>query len=158
LGTKEYNGADYCLMPIIVGGYFAYLYTIPVQIQYYYEKTKLIGIMSVLAALLNICLNAVFIPYFGYIAAAYTTAVTYIIYFGFHSLVSYKISKESYFEYKMLLLCGIVCVAVAAVVIILIPFTMIRWIIAIVIALIAIICFWRRNTYFKRISSGDGCK
>ncbi len=84
LGGSDYNDAIYCVMPIVAGGFFAYLYTIPVQIEYYKEKTKYIALASGTAAILNVILNMIFISKFGYIAASYTTLFTYFLYFLFH--------------------------------------------------------------------------
>ena len=52
--------------------------------EYYYKKTKLIALGTMLAAGMNILLNAVFIPTFGYVAAAYTTVACYLLYYLLH--------------------------------------------------------------------------
>lgn len=138
LGTKSYSDAKNCVIPILVGGYFAFLYTIPVQVQYYNGKTKQIAVMTGMAALLNILLNAAFIPAFGYVAAAYTTAITYALYFGFHSFVSLKISSEKYFNWIELTLCALLCVLMASISLLLISHGIIRWGIAFVLGVCAV--------------------
>ena len=97
LGTEEYREVIYVVIPIVLGGFFSFLYTIPVQVEYYYEKTNYIAMCSCGAAVLNIILNWFFIPRYGYIAAAYTTLVTYLIYFVFHYLIVKKIVKQPLF-------------------------------------------------------------
>ena len=84
LGPKEYWNAIYCVIPIVIGGYFSFLYYIPCQVEYYYAKTKYIAFGSILAAIVNIILNSIFIHQYGYIAAAYTTLISYLLYFLFH--------------------------------------------------------------------------
>lgn len=144
LGTAQYSGAEYCVIPILVGGYFSFLYTIPVQVQYYYEKTKWIALMTVFAAVLNMVLNAIFIPLYGYIAAAYTTAVTYAVYFSLHAIVSSNISKCEYFNYPMLLTFGAVCIGIAALSIFLLPQPLLRWGFALAIATGVVLCLGKQ--------------
>lgn len=63
----------------------------PSIIEYYKEKTIHIAIGTGMAAIINIVLNAIFIPRYGYVAAAYTTLISYFCYYLYHSLISYRI-------------------------------------------------------------------
>ena len=45
----------------------------------YYEKNKWISLISVIAAAINILLNAIFLPIYGFLAAGWTTLVSYMI-------------------------------------------------------------------------------
>lgn len=98
LGTREYEEAVYSAVPIIAGGFFAFMYNIPASVEYYYEKTRFIAIGTVMAAIINIILNYIFINQYGYTAAAYTTLVTYLLYFYFHYFLAWKIHKSSLFN------------------------------------------------------------
>ena len=40
LGTEEYWKTTACVVPVVLGGYFAFIYTIPVYVEYFYKKTK----------------------------------------------------------------------------------------------------------------------
>ncbi|MCI8517100.1 MAG: oligosaccharide flippase family protein [Hungatella sp.] len=104
LAAKTYWDSIYVVVPIVIAGYFSFLYTIPVAVEYYYEKTKYIALATGSAALINIVLNAAFIPCYGYIAAAYTTLVTYMLYFMFHYILSVKLYKRSILEARILLI------------------------------------------------------
>ena len=42
-------------------------------------KTVRISLYTAVAAVINLVLNYIFIPYFGYVAAAYTTIVSYVV-------------------------------------------------------------------------------
>ena len=95
LGAREYWSTTACIVPVVIGGYFSFIYTIPVYVEYFYKKTKYIALGSMLAAVLNIVLNYFFIPRYGYIAAAYTTLVTYFLYYVFHYLLAKKIHGSS---------------------------------------------------------------
>lgn len=104
LSSKPYWDSVYVVIPILIAGYFSFLYTLPVVVEYYYEKTKYIALATGSAALVNVLLNAIFIPRYGYIAAAYTTMVTYLFYFLFHYFFSIKLNKKSILNYRILLI------------------------------------------------------
>src|SRR5690606_18894474 len=57
------------------------------------NKTKHIATLSISAALINLILNIVLIPFFGTIAAVYSTAIAYL-YLGFAGLIFKKIKLE----------------------------------------------------------------
>ena len=78
LGGKEYIEAKYVMTPVAMGCVCQFLYTLYVNVEQYKKKTLGMAIASVSAAVLNYVLNAIFIPKFGYIAAAYTTLAGYL--------------------------------------------------------------------------------
>ena len=88
-GGSKYSDSRYVTMPIVLSMYYAFLYTLPSSVEYYYKKTKLIALGTMLAAGMNILLNAVFIPAFGYVAAAYTTVACYLLYYLLHVAFSW---------------------------------------------------------------------
>lgn len=112
LGSKDYWEAKYSVYPIIASGYFSFLYTIPAGVEYYNGKTKFIASGTVCAAIVNIVLNYIFIQKFGYIAAAYTTLFTYILYFVFHYYLAYKIMDFCLFDTKKLVYCSFIILIV----------------------------------------------
>ena len=57
-------------------------------------STKYVMYASVTGAVLNIILNAIFLPVFGYIAAAYTTLFCYIIFMLMHYLFAMKVIRK----------------------------------------------------------------
>lgn len=92
LGSQKYADAIYTTIPVVVGGLFSLAYGIPAILEYYHKKTVYISIGTIGAAIVNVVLNYVCIPRFGYIAAAYTTLFSYALYYVFHSIISYKIA------------------------------------------------------------------
>lgn len=102
LGPSEYMDAKYAVIPIVAGGFFAFLYNLPAAVEYYNEKTKFIALATCAAAVLNIVLNYVFIPLYGYISAAYSTLVTYVLYFLFHFFMAKFIQKENLFDLRVM--------------------------------------------------------
>lgn len=106
LASENYWDAIYSVIPIAAGGYFAFLYTIPSCVEYYYGKTQYIASGTIMAAIVNIILNFVFIKKYGYIAAAYTTLATYFLYFLLHYLIAIKVEGKILFSNKVMLGCS----------------------------------------------------
>lgn len=94
LAPGEYSEAM-TLVPVIAASvFFMFLYSYCSNMEFFYEKTALAAIASVLAAALNLALNAVFIPLLGYRAAGYTTLVCYIALAAAHYVFSQRIVRE----------------------------------------------------------------
>ena len=127
LGAKAYWDAKYTVIPIVVGGYFMFLYTLPSSVEYYHEKTKYIAIGTACAAGVNILLNLWFISRFGYVAAAYTTLATYVLYFVFHYFIATRVQGFCIFDTKKMILYGISAVAAGALSLLLMEHGWIRW-------------------------------
>lgn len=94
LGGKAYYSAKYAMPPIILGCAYQFFYTFYVNIEIFKKRTFTISIGTVAAALLNIFLNWLLIPKFGYLAAAYTTMIGYLALLGFHYWIVRRTAKE----------------------------------------------------------------
>lgn len=144
LGPNEYATSVYAVIPLITGGFFSYLYTLPAAVEYYYEKTKFIMIGTILAAILNIVLNLIFLKKYGYVAAAYTTLVTYVAYCLLHFCIARYIFKKSLFNLKLLLFLSLLIIVVNFISVFLIKFFIIR-LVLIIIILITIFSYEEKN-------------
>ncbi|MBU7045681.1 MAG: oligosaccharide flippase family protein [Theionarchaea archaeon] len=70
------------VVPIVVIGYvFFGMFTVYNKYILYEKKTMYVSLVVLTAGVLNIVLNAIFIPQYGYIAAAYTTLISYFVMF-----------------------------------------------------------------------------
>lgn len=77
------------VVPIVIIGYvFHGMYSMYGMYPGYKKKTIYTSIVSLSAGMLNIILNAIFIPKYGYIAAAYTTLISYFAMFVMAWIVS----------------------------------------------------------------------
>ena len=103
MGAPEYQDARYVVIPLMCCAYFTFLYTIPVAVEYYYKKTKMIAAGTMGAAALNIVMNYFAIRSFGYQAAAYTTLAAYAAYFVFHYNIARRIAGRQLFNTRVLL-------------------------------------------------------
>jgi O-antigen/teichoic acid export membrane protein len=93
------------LVPIIILSYvFVFFYTLFANYSFYKKKTVLISIATLIAGALNIALNYLLIPKFGYIAAAYTTLFSYIVLFVLHYINARFIVGEKVISLKKIVI------------------------------------------------------
>lgn len=85
---------------IFAGFYFSYMYTLEMKTEFFYRKTSLLSLGTILSAIINIVLNLIFVPKYGYIAAAITTTISYMFLFVFHYLITSKVMKKSVYGLK----------------------------------------------------------
>jgi O-antigen/teichoic acid export membrane protein len=85
---------------ILIGFFFNFLYTFQVKIELFLKKNLLISTATLITAVLNIILNLIFIPIYGFFVAAVTTAVSYLFQFLFHYYISVKVLGFELFNYK----------------------------------------------------------
>ena len=91
LGGKAYLEGKYVAYPMIVDAFILFLYNIIVPSEYYKKKTQYIMAGTIVAAIINVITNYIFIRAYGYIAAAYTTLFSYICYVVLHMIISRKL-------------------------------------------------------------------
>lgn len=84
LAPERYQAAVWAIPPVTVSIYFSFLYNLFATFEFYYEKTQYVMLASVLGAGINIVLNLIFIPRYGFVAAGYTTLFCYILYAAAH--------------------------------------------------------------------------
>lgn len=115
LGTKDYYDARWIIFPVAVGTLMQFMYQNFNIVQLYYKKTVYTAIGSVMAAIINFALNMLFIPQYGYIAAAYTTMISYGLLMLFHYCVSwwaarrriYKFTPYAFYSFIAILVGGL---------------------------------------------------
>ena len=94
LAPKEYYEAIYIMPPVAAGIFFTSLSQLYSNICVYFKKTKYVMYPAIIAAIVNIVLNSLYIPLYGYIAAAYTTLFSYILWAGIQILFANYTSKR----------------------------------------------------------------
>lgn len=88
MSTEAYWGAIYLLPLLTVGQYCVFLYSFPVNYEFYSMKTRSIAVGTVLAAALNIALTLALVPGFGMMGAAFSTMAAYLALFVFHFCIA----------------------------------------------------------------------
>lgn len=101
LAPASYSNALWVIPPVTASVFFTFMYDLFASFQFYFKKTKWIAIGSCGGAVLNIILNAIFIPIFGYIAAGYTTLVCYVLFGILHYFFMRKVCEEFLDGYKV---------------------------------------------------------
>lgn len=108
LGGKKYLEAKYVMTPVSMGCICQFLYTMFVNIEQLKKKTVGMAIASAIAAAVNIGLNLIFIPKLGYLAAAYTTLVGYLVLLAIHMYLVYRLKLNEAYSYKFVTLSVLV--------------------------------------------------
>lgn len=151
LAGAKYAEAVYVIPPLASSMYLILLYNIYSIFEFYYEKTKPVMICSTLSAGLNILLNYLFIPKYGFIAAAYTTLACYLFNSVMHIFVlrviesklgGVGVSVGGSFG------IGLFLVLASIVITYLYPFPEFRWSIFIVVSVVVIL---KRDYFFALI-------
>ena len=107
LGSKDFWNAKWMIAPVAIGTLFQFYYSYFVYVEMYEKKTFIVAIGSVGAALANAILNYIFIPKYGYLAAAYTTMIGYLLLMIYHWCAYRIIYGKSIFAEKQILVCTI---------------------------------------------------
>ena len=90
-----WDGTD--LIPVFsLGYYFVFLYSFPVNYEFYNKKTKTIALGTAGAALCNIILNYFLIKIWGIQGAVIATAVAHGLQFAFHMICAKRIHPGQY--------------------------------------------------------------
>ncbi len=127
LGGNQYLEAKYVMPPITCGVAFQFLYSLFVNVEQFKKKTVGMAIASISAAVLNLILNYVFIPQYGYIAAAYTTLVGYLWLLLANMYLVKRIGYKKVYDYKFVALVVIAIMIFTIFVNFLFSYTVIRY-------------------------------
>lgn len=113
LAPPAYREAIWLVPPLAASVFVMFFYQHFVNVEFYFEESKMIAVASIGAAVLNVGLNFALIPVFGYIAAGYTTLFCYsvfgMVHYGFMRVVCKKNGRSPKFlniRYMGLLLLG----------------------------------------------------
>lgn len=151
MGGKDYIDAKYVMPPVMIGYVFQFVYSLYVNIEFYHKKQKYIAIGTIIAAATNILLNIILIPIFGYIAAAYTTLVGYILLYIIHYLLVNKIGCTNWYDSKFFFKMLIISLISVIVFNILYKFNELRYILIIIIGVIIISLFIKFREQIKEV-------
>ncbi len=80
MAGKKYRSAMWVVPPVSMSVLLLFYSQLFINVEFYYEKKGHLILASIASALVNILLNAWLIPEFGFVAAGYTTMVSYMIF------------------------------------------------------------------------------
>lgn len=88
LSTESYWEATRLLPPLVLGQYCVFLYSFPVNYEFYKMQTRSIAVGTMAAAVLNVAVCVLVVPAFGMDGAACSSAIAYLFLFIFHFLIA----------------------------------------------------------------------
>ncbi|HFI0449837.1 TPA: lipopolysaccharide biosynthesis protein [Streptococcus suis] len=108
MGGEKYAESLNFIALIILSYFVGFLYTFPLNTQFYHGSTKFVPIGTLLSGVLNWGINLYFIPHHGIQGAAIATIVSYISLFFFHYIIANILYKYDEISIKtVLVLLGI---------------------------------------------------
>ena len=115
LGSEKYLAGVYCIIPIVLGLMAQFLFSHYIILEVHHKRTEFTSIGTVVAAVLNIALNLIFVPMFGFVAAACTTLASYLVLYLIHLyIVRRKLNIQLYNDWRIFSWFLIVAVASVA--------------------------------------------
>lgn len=145
--SEKYKDAIYVIPAVAGSTYFTFVYNLCSVVEIYYEKNTKVAIASVTAAVINILLNAILIPRWGFVAAGYTTLASYIVLCAMHFYFTIQVCKEKaegaeILNLKLILLLSVVVMSFIILFTVLYDHIIIRYVF---IVILLGICFAFRN-------------
>lgn len=152
LGGAEYLTAKSIIPVLVVGIFFSSFYFIFSNVEFVYEKTKFVFPITALGAIINLFLNYIAIPTWGYKTAAYTTLLGYVIISVAHYVISYKIVKRNIYNLKHILIYLCVLIIGAGISYSLYDFyDVFRYIMVLFIAFCAVMYLYKNRSLLTKI-------
>lgn len=107
MAGDKYTDAIYVVAPVAMSLLLLFYSQLFINMEFYYEEKKMLIWASLGAAVLNILLNWILIPVFGFVAAGYTTFISYIVFAGSNCFAMKKVlairgKKDNLYDYKAL--------------------------------------------------------
>lgn len=108
LAGREYAEAKWVVPPVAMSVLLLFYSQLFINVEFYYEEKTLLVWGSIGSAVLNIILNALLIPKFGFIAAGYTTLVSYVAFAVANYFTMQVVLKKQGFTMKAFDLKGLI--------------------------------------------------
>lgn len=90
MAGKNYYEAIFAVPPVAISVLLLFYTQLFDRVLFFYERKYLLVFSSIIPSVLNIILNLIYIPRFGFIAASYTTLISYILF----ALINYYFMKH----------------------------------------------------------------
>lgn len=155
VATEEYYEAIWIMPPVIASLFFLFLSQLFINIEFYFEEKKTLVVGALVSAMLNIVLNFFAIFWWGYIAAGYTTLISYIVFALTNYYYMKKICKEKMdncriFPMRRIAMLGAGFLVLSMLTLAIYPYAYIRWGLLITISILILINYRKILTLIKR--------
>lgn len=151
IGGNTYKFAKDVIPPVMCGFVFQLVYSLYVNIETLEKKTIYVAIGTMIASLVNIVLNFFLLPLFGYVAAAYTTLIGYIVLFCLHFLFVYKMKKTYWYDSSFNISFLFVFLVISCIIKLLYNYTVIRYSIILFLLVITVILLFKYKKIIKEL-------
>ena len=142
-GGEKYMEAVYVIPPVSASLFFIFVYGMFANVELFYDANKFTMFISMFGAGLNLLLNYIAIPIFGYVAAGYTTLICYVIFSIGHYMNMNRIAKKktgsSIYKPLPILLMSAMVIVLSILVSFLYMFTIVRYAVVALILVATII-------------------
>ena len=145
MGGPSYMPAVWMIPPISIGCVFQFVYCMYVNVEQFEKKTKGMALASLTAAGLNAALDYFLIPSFGYMAAAWATAISYAWLMIVHYFLVRRMGLSNVFDGKAVALISVSASIAIGGLSLLYPFAEIRWILFSVGAGCVFLILWKNR-------------
>lgn len=141
---ETYYDALWVIPPVTAGAFFMFLYPLFGSVEFYYEENRYVTLASLIGAFVNIILNYIFIKIFGFIAAAYTTLICYVLFSICHYFFMKKTMKKrnihiKIYDMKALFLIALFVIIISVGIVPLYERYILRWGIVLTLVLVLVI-------------------
>lgn len=154
LASEEYYEAVWIMPPVIGSLFFLFLAQLSINIEFYFEDKQALVKGSVLSAVLNVILNYFAIKQWGYVAAGYTTLISFIVfaaanYYYMKKLCLKKLEGVIIYNTRNLCVMSVGFLLLMFMVLLAYPYPVLRWG---GVCMIAILCIMLRKKLFYRLN------
>jgi len=155
MAGEHYYEAVYVVPPVALSLLLLFYSQLFINVEFYYEKKEQLVKASIFAAILNVVLNWLFLPMFGYTVAAYTTLVSYVFfawanYFAMKTVLSEQCIEDCAHDYKRLIFLFLGLCAFSIVGVVLYEYLFVRLFVFLV--LFVLVCVYKNmlNIFFRQ--------
>ena len=146
LTTDSYYEAIYIIPPVAAGIFLTCVYNLFANVILFHKKSTGVMVGTIIAAVTNVVLNAIFIPIFGYIAAAYTTLTAYVVLSIIQGIIMINVHKKPLYNMKIIFILSFFVIGICLSFTILYKKTIIRYIvIAVSVLIFSIVSITKRK-------------
>lgn len=150
LGGGAYLSAVYVMPPVAMGCLCQFFYTMFVNVEQWKKSTTQMAFASASAAVVNYELNSLFIPRYGYIAAAYTTLASYAWLFFVHMFIVYRMGMKKVYDYRLFFVVLLAMILCMMIVLVLYSQMFLRWGCILLYAIMLLFFLMKKWEYVKR--------
>lgn len=148
LGTPSYYDGIGMLPLVVLAYYFQFLYTWPVNCEFYYKKTNWMTVATLGATVINVVLNLLLIPSFTLMGASLASLVAFVFLLIFHHCIAKKLTTGYCWTAMWYLKRIVFMSAILTITYLFLNTLLVRWILAISVGVYLVILMLKNKSLF----------